>query len=101
MRKKKRPVIAIMYDFDKTLCTKDMQEYTFIPNVGMKASDFWDESGTLSKEKKMDGILAYMYLMLDKARSSHIKIQREEFVKLGADLELYPGVETWFNELIN
>ena len=65
MSKKKRPVIAIMYDFDKTLCTKDMQEYTFIPNVGMKASDFWDESGKLSKEKKMDGILAYMYLMLD------------------------------------
>ena len=47
MRKKKRQVIAIMYDFDKTLCTKDMQEYTFIPNVGMKASDFWDESGKL------------------------------------------------------
>lgn len=99
MSKKKRPVIAIMYDFDKTLCTKDMQEYTFIPNVGMKASDFWDESGKLSKEKKMDGILAYMYLMLDKARSSHIKIHREEFVKLGADLELYPGVETWFNRI--
>ena len=31
---KKKPVVAIMYDFDKTLCTKDMQEYTFIPNLG-------------------------------------------------------------------
>ena len=88
-----------MYDFDKTLCTKDMQEYTFIPNVGMNASDFWAESGRLSKEKKMDGILAYMYLMLDKARSVHNSIQREEFVKLGADLELYPGVESWFDRV--
>lgn len=96
---KKKPVVAIMYDFDKTLCTKDMQEYTFIPNLGMTATDFWAESGKLSKGKKMDGILAYMYLMIDKARSAHIKIQREEFVKLGVDLELYPGVESWFERI--
>ena len=72
MSKKSKPVIALMYDFDKTLCTKDMQEYTFIPNVGMTAEDFWAESGRLSKGKKMDGILAYMYLMIDKARSAQI-----------------------------
>ena len=99
MKKRSKPIIALMYDFDKTLCTKDMQEYTFIPNVGMTAADFWSESGKLSKETKMDGILAYMYLMIDKARSTHIKIQREEFVKLGTDLEFYPGVETWFERI--
>lgn len=99
MSRRSKPIIAIMYDFDKTLCTKDMQEYTFIPNVGMNASDFWAESERLSKDKKMDGILAYMYLMIDKARSAHIKIQREEFVKLGSDLELYPGVKSWFDRI--
>lgn len=99
MSKKSKPVIALMYDFDKTLCTKDMQEYTFIPNVGMTAEDFWAESGRLSKGKKMDGILAYMYLMIDKARSAHISIHREEFVKLGTDLEFYPGVEAWFDRI--
>lgn len=99
MHPNKKPIVAIMYDFDKTLCTKDMQEYTFIPNLGMQAADFWAASGQLSKQNKMDNILAYMYLMLDKARSNHIKIQREEFVKLGADLELYPGVEAWFDHI--
>ena len=39
----KKPIVAIMYDFDKTLCTKDMQEYAFIPSLGMTASDFWSE----------------------------------------------------------
>ena len=95
-RKKQRPVVAIMYDFDKTLCTKDMQEYTFIPNVGLTPTDFWTESGTLSKEKKMDGILAYMYIMLEKAHAAKVSIRREEFVNMGKDLEFFPGVEDWF-----
>lgn len=35
-----KPIVAIMYDFDKTLCTRDMQEYTFIPDLGMQPDDF-------------------------------------------------------------
>ena len=38
----KKPIVAIMYDFDKTLITRDMQEYTFIPSLGMQPDDFWD-----------------------------------------------------------
>ena len=85
--KKQKPVVALMYDFDKTLCTKDMQEYTFIPNVGMTATEFWTKSNSLAKGKKMDGILAYMYVMLQQAHAAGRGVQREEFVKLGKDLE--------------
>lgn len=97
--KKTKPIIAVMYDFDKTLCTKDMQEYTFIPNVGLKSEEFWSEANRLSKEKGMDGILAYMYVMLEKARAAHVPIRREEFVKMGKDLEFFPGVEQWFEHI--
>ena len=31
-----RPIIALLYDFDKTLCTTDMEDYTFIPALGYK-----------------------------------------------------------------
>ena len=48
MKTAERPVVAIMYDFDKTLCTKDMQEYTFIPKIGMTAESFWAEALALS-----------------------------------------------------
>ena len=34
-----KPTIGILYDFDKTLCTTDMQEYDFIKKLGM-TSDF-------------------------------------------------------------
>ena len=88
-----------MYDFDKTLCTKDMQEYTFIPNVGMEPREFWRESTELSKNQKMDSILAYMHLMLEKAHFAKQSIRREEFVKLGKDLEFFPGVEDWFDDI--
>ena len=36
----KRPILAIMYDFDHTLSPRDMQEYGFIPDLGMEADAF-------------------------------------------------------------
>ena len=95
----KKPIIALMYDFDKTLCTTDMQAYTFIPNLGMAPEAFWKKASELAENKKMDRILAYMYLMLDESRSQHKSIRRNDFVSLGKDLELYPGVEGWFNRI--
>ena len=92
----KKPIIALMYDFDKTLCTTDMQAYTFIPNLGMSADAFWKKASDLAEEKKMDRILAYMYLMLDEAHIHRKPIRRNDFVVLGKDLELYPGVQDWF-----
>ena len=91
--------IAIMYDFDKTLCTKDMQEYSFIPKLGMSSSEFWSAADSLAKDKKMDSILAYMYLMITKATAAQQKILRQNFVELGSDLEFFPGVETWFERI--
>jgi 2-hydroxy-3-keto-5-methylthiopentenyl-1-phosphate phosphatase len=96
-----KPTIALMYDFDKTLSTKDMQEYSFIPSINMKPKEFWDESTKLAKTHRMDSILAYMYLMLDKSKRARQPVHRKDIVKLGKNLELYPGVDTWFNRINN
>lgn len=64
----KKPIVALMYDFDKTLCTKDMQEYGFIPSLGMSSSAFWGEVRQLTDSQEMDNILAYMYKMVEKQR---------------------------------
>lgn len=95
----KKPIVALLYDFDKTLCTKDMQEYTFIPDVGLTAEEFWHQSDGLAKTMKMDGILSYMYLMLQYAKQSRRSIHREAFVQHGKALEFFPGVETWFDRI--
>ena len=99
MSKNEKQVIAIMYDFDKTLCTKNMQEYSFIPNVGLKPENFWKMSEKLSKTEKMDGVLAYMRLMITEAMKHDISIHREDFVKLGKNLKFYKGVEEWFDRI--
>ena len=95
----KKPIIALMYDFDKTLCTTDMQAYTFIPNLGLSADEFWTKASNLAENKKMDRILAYMYLMLDEAHIHRKPIRRDDFVALGKDLELYDGVAGWFGRI--
>jgi len=93
-----RPVAAIMYDFDKTLCTRDMQEYSFIPGLGISPKVFWDEAGKLSAAG-MDKILAYMYLMLKKSREVDNPVRRENFTGLGKDIDFFPGVLDWFDRI--
>ena len=36
----KETIAAIMYDFDRTLAIEDMQNYSFIPNVGYTPEEF-------------------------------------------------------------
>ena len=56
--------IAMMYDFDQTLCTRNMQEYSLLPELGVVPSDFWGEVASMAREKNMDPTLTYMYLMI-------------------------------------
>lgn len=95
----KKPIIAIMYDFDKTLCTRDMQEYTFIPSVGMQPDEFWNHTAVVATEETMDSILAYMYCMVEKAHQTGIPLTRESLVACGKDVEYHPGVEGWFERI--
>lgn len=97
--KEKKPIIALMYDFDKTLCTKDMQEYTFIPSLEESAESFWTKTDQMAKEEKMDPVLTYMYLMLRLSKDKHRPITRDVFEKAGKDIKLFPGVETWFERI--
>ena len=94
-----RPIIALLYDFDKTLCTTDMQNYAFIPSLGMEPKDFWLEANTFGWREHMDGILAYMYTMLRKSREKGLSLRREALVEMGRSIVLFPGVKEWFRRI--
>jgi thiamine pyrophosphokinase len=68
-----KTTIAILYDFDKTLCTTDMQEYDFIHNLGLTPSQFWSEAGEITKQHSVDKILAYMFLMIKKCKEKGVR----------------------------
>lgn len=95
----KKPVIALMYDFDRTLCAKDMQEYSFIPSLGMEASEFWKESNQIAVKNNMDKILAYMFLMIRAAKEKGVSITRQSFMNLGKDVVFLKGVKSWFKRI--
>ena len=101
MNRTKKHIIALLYDFDKTLCAKDMQEYSFIPNIGMEAAEFWSEANKISVKNNMDRILAYMYLMMKMAKKNDLPITKESFQALGKDVILYKGVKSWFKRINN
>lgn len=95
----KKPIIALMYDFDKTLCAKDMQEYSFIPSIGMNPSAFWEESNQISIKNNMDRILSYMFLMIKRAKEKGVEITKQSFMKRGEDVIFLKGVKSWFKRI--
>lgn len=94
-----KTTIAIMYDFDKTLCTTDMQEYDFIKNLGITPDEFWGGAGELTSNHEMDRILAYMYMMVKKCRELNIPLTEKYLNECGKNITLYRGVTTWFDRI--
>jgi len=93
------PIVAFLYDFDKTLCTTDMQNYAFIPSLGMTPGEFWPVANDFGSANRMDGILAYMYTMITESDKRGIPLTRESLVEKGRDIVLFPGVEDWFRRI--
>ena len=92
-------IVAIIYDFDKTLCDKDMQEYSFIPNLGMDPDVFWKMTNEFTTKEKMDKILGCMYMMLNEAKKHNKVITKEYLYSLGSDINFFPGILTWFERI--
>ena len=91
--------IAIVYDFDGTLSPQPMQEYTVLPKLGVKPSEFWAEVDKEAKATEAEPMLVYMRRLIELAESKGIHIGRGDFTNMGADVEYYPGVEDWFERI--
>ena len=97
---RKKPIVALIYDFDGTLSPGNMQEFGFIQAIGKKPQEFWQQSDEIAQDQDASNILSYMKMMVDEAKKSDIKLRREDFMKFGQSIELFEGVTEWFS-LIN
>ena len=96
MTTRRKPIVALIYDFDGTLSPGNMQEFGFIQAIGQTPAEFWSKSDGIAKGQDASNILAYMKLMFDEARKIGIKLTREDFHRYGADIKLFEGVGDWF-----
>ena len=96
---KQMPIVAFLYDFDKTLCTTDMQDYAFIPSLGMTPTEFWALANGFGRRNRIDGILAYMYTMIRESERKNLPFTRQDLVEKGRGIVLFPGVQDWFRRI--
>lgn len=100
MATKKNIDVALVYDFDGTLSPGNMQEFGFVQAIGKDPQLFWQKTHDLAVDNDANGILCYMYLMLQEAKANSISLKRDSFRKFGSKVELYKGVTEWF-KIIN
>ena len=93
------PIAACLYDFDKTLCTTDMQDYSFIPSLGLTPAEFWERVDRFGRENRMDGILAYMFMMIRESERAGHPFTRDELREKGREIVFFPGVLDWFGRV--
>ena len=96
---RRKPIVALIYDFDGTLSPGNMQEFGFIQAIGSTPDEFWKMSDGIAVGQDASNSLAYMKLMFDKARESGIRLTRNDFRKYGMDIKLYDGVREWFRNV--
>lgn len=97
-QKEDKPVLAICYDFDKTLSPDDMQAQGYIQSVNYDVKKFWLESNELAEENKMDQNLAYMYKMMVEAEGNFV-FNRKKLEEYGSKVKLFAGVAEWFERI--
>ena len=94
-----KPKIALIYDFDKTLCTDDMQAYSFIKNLGMESNEFWGEAAKITSTHEVERILSYMFVMIRECKKRGIPLTEAYLNQCGENVVLYKGVSTWFDRI--
>lgn len=91
--------VALVYDFDKTLSTNDMQTFGFIPALKMTQDQFWDECEEFGIEHNAENVLTYMYVMLKHFKQKNLPLTREYLQSCGKSVEFFSGVASWFDHI--
>ena len=90
------PVLAMCYDFDKTLTPDDMQAQGFIQSVGYneeQIKQFWHESNQLTKKHDKDYNLADINKRIQ-GSEDHFNVRKDKLTKNDNQVEVYNGVRT-------
>ncbi len=98
-------IVAVIWDFDKTLIPGHMQAPLFAA-YGIEERAFWDEVNQLPDKYKEQGCdqtsneVLYLSHILDYVRRGVFEgLNNDKLRALGAELEFYPGLPEFFDEM--
>ena len=94
-----KPIVAILYDFDATLATSDMQNFSFIPSLGLTPAEFWAKTKEFSEKTGCEKTLGYIYTMIAECKKRGIKMTPAFLREQGKAIKFWPGVEGWFERI--
>ena len=99
MTAKKPWRVAIVYDFDGTLARGNMQEHSFLPELGVNSKTFWNDVKAAARKNDADEVLVYMWHMLELAKEKGIRITKKALTNHGKEIPLFDGVDDWFRRI--
>ncbi len=99
MTAKKPWRVAIVYDFDGTLARGNMQEHSFLPELGVNSKTFWNDVKAAARKNDADEVLVYMWHMLELAKEKGIRITKKALTNHGKEIPLFAGVDDWFRRI--
>lgn len=91
--------IAIVYDFDRTLSTTDMEEYSLIPALGLTPDEYWQLCEQRAAQDNTDGITAALLTLIDECKTHNVDISKNGMYRHGKNIVLHKGVDEWFDNL--
>lgn len=95
----KKPILAILYDFDSTLANSDMQNFSFIPALGITPEEFWKRTTAFSQSTGMERTLSYLYVMKKACEEKGIPMTADYLKEMGKAIKFFPGVLDWFGRI--
>lgn len=90
--------IALIYDFDYTLCTKDTPNFGLFELYNLN-DEFFVNVNHKAREMNMEGNLAYLYFLNEHAKNCGKPLTKQILSKAGENIQFFPGVETWFERI--
>lgn len=88
----KRPTkVALIYDFDETLSTGYMQDFSLIPALGMKPDRFWKMANQWSADQEADQVTGSMYYFMKTAKEKKTPPDPTVSEKMRTKHRIFPG----------
>lgn len=90
---------AIVYDFDGTLARGNIQEHSFIAELGMTPDEFWAITNGAARDHDADQILTYLREMIIQSEKRGKPLTKEILQHHGREVPYFQGVTTWFERM--